>query len=500
MQVACPQCRAQLVLDDADAHAGARGLTCVRCGFAFAVNVVATTAASAPTAPALPAAAPAPKVVPVLASAPKTSFQAEQAAGVIGALPTSMQRVDTGTSVVVDPVLQEEQQGSLGQDPSDAGASAGAGNWRRAAMEAVTQEIRVPESLARTPTEQATPPGDEVASALITTPTQTEPTSQAEALRVAGLEARATEPESTQERGETLAGGFELDASGVPRAVLAALGATALRRAPGAVSPQLLERTTAPDASGMTAVRTPPLVASDSGPEQVGASPALGADPAQGTDPEFDLAAGLETDATAELRPEWRREPPRRGRPLGTAMLLLGVAAGSVALFVLARNDWTLDLGRVGPMLTRAFGTAVPANPLLADLRVTGPATELSALADQPRVLLVRGTVENGSPVARAFVYVRAWIERGGVIVASAEAPLDNVFTVAELSRLTARELRGAINPAGRERRNARLGPGEVVPYMVVLTPLPPGPARAGQEVQVAISRVEPVEGRSQAR
>ncbi|MBK8481577.1 MAG: hypothetical protein IPL40_10425 [Proteobacteria bacterium] len=495
MQVACPQCRAHLVLDGAEPQAGVQGLTCARCGFAFAVNVVAAVAANAPTAPGLPAAGRLPALVPTLASAPKTSFQAEQAAGVIGAPGTSVHRIDTTSSVVVDPLLQEEQAASSGLEPSEQPVGAGGGSWRRAAMEAVTQEIRVPEALAQLPTVQASAPGEVSAAALVTTPTQTDPTLQAVGKGAEALAPLVTEPESGGPEQQALGGPSQDDAGGVPLAVLAALGATAPRGGQGAARPWLRERATAPDHPGVVPVATPPLLTSASGPGRLG--------PPEGcySDPEFDLAMGIETDATAELRPEWRREAPRGLRPFGAAMLLLGLAAAALALFVLARNDWTLDVGRFGRMLTRAFGSEEPANPLLAELRLTGPATEVAALADQPRVLLVRGTVENGSPVARGFVYVRAWIERGGVIVASAEAPLDNVFTVAELSRLSARGLRGAINPAGRERRNARLGPGEVVPYMVVLTPLPPGLAAAEeQSVRVAISRVEPFEARPGAR
>lgn len=503
MQVACPQCRANLLLGAGDSHAGMRRLTCARCGSSFAVNVAGFPPSEAPTAPALPVIASGPAAVTAAPTAsPRTSFQAEQVAGVIGAPPTSVHRVDTGTSVVVDPELRQEELGLLGQGAAEGQGGAGSGSWRRAAMEAVTQEIRVPESLSRTPTEQVPPPAAIPEPALATTPTETDPTLKrvpavaGQPAPVEGLTALVTEPEADRNADDLsrAAGAFAADGSGVPAAVLLALGATAPSRLPGALAAELLDRPTAPDLSGITSVGTPPLLGSGSAPE------GAGGERPPNTDPDFDLAAGVESDATAELRPEWRRVPPARRRRLGTAVLLGGVALAAAVLFLLARNNWVLDVARLGPLLSGAFGAEEAADPLRADLRLSAPSVELAALADRPRVLLVRGTVHNGSPVARAFIYVRAWVERGGVIVASGEAPLDNVFTVAELSRLTARGLRGAIVPAGRERRNLRLGPGEVVPFLVVLTSLPPGAPPTAPDLRLAISKIEAFEERNGPR
>jgi hypothetical protein len=77
------------------------------------------------------------------------------------------------------------------------------------------------------------------------------------------------------------------------------------------------------------------------------------------------------------------------------------------------------------------------------------------------------------------------------VAAAKAEAPAGNVFSAEQLANLTKTSLASRWNPAGSDGKNAKLEPGQVEAYMVVLTDLPPDYSRATYSVAVTVSQAE---------
>lgn len=184
----------------------------------------------------------------------------------------------------------------------------------------------------------------------------------------------------------------------------------------------------------------------------------------------------------------------RAVRVIGMSMLLLITLALAFGLFVLARNDWRLDFSNLDRMLERALGgdapTATRDSPR-EQLSVSEPALARHQFLDGSKVLAATGVVRNLRGAAKRYVYVRAELRQGDLIVASARAPAGNVFTRDELATMDKESLYSLSNPAGKSGRNAKIAVGGSVEYMVVFTKLPHDYAPSKYKVVTRVDSVE---------
>ncbi|MCC6750267.1 MAG: hypothetical protein IT371_21560 [Deltaproteobacteria bacterium] len=198
--------------------------------------------------------------------------------------------------------------------------------------------------------------------------------------------------------------------------------------------------------------------------------------------------------------PAWTLPPPQVsvaaegsgvGRAFGLLVLLLGGSGVLFSLFVLYRNDWSLDLGNLRGMLHRALGDKPRAAPELEGLTLSPPIAREVRLAGGQRALILEGAIKNDGAVPRRYIYVRGLLRRSGLTVIRREIPAGNVFAAEQLGKLSPDGLEARLNPAGSDGRNARLTIGQSVAYMVVLAPLPEDYAPERYDVAAEIARAE---------
>lgn len=187
--------------------------------------------------------------------------------------------------------------------------------------------------------------------------------------------------------------------------------------------------------------------------------------------------------------------PPQTGRTakaIGLIITSLVFASLVLLLFVLHKNDWSVDPSNIDKMLDRAFGDAPPQlPPELAQLEVTQPIVDKVKLADGTAVVTAEGVLKNVGTITRRFVHVRAMVKRGSRTVGTAEAPAGNLFQRADLIKMTYKQIETAINPAGQQGRNALLKPGESIAYMVVIPDITEPFDPSTHVVQVKVLRAE---------
>jgi hypothetical protein len=124
-------------------------------------------------------------------------------------------------------------------------------------------------------------------------------------------------------------------------------------------------------------------------------------------------------------------------------------------------------------------------------LEVTKPVVRRTLLKDQRPVLTATGLVHNKGTSAKRYIYVRASLMEGRHTRATGEAPADNVFKDAQLRELSSARLPSKLNPGGFLGRNGKIGPGQSVAYMVVLTNIPRDYNIEDFQVKASISRAE---------
>lgn len=172
-------------------------------------------------------------------------------------------------------------------------------------------------------------------------------------------------------------------------------------------------------------------------------------------------------------------------------MLLLGSFS---FLYILYQNDWSLDFANFGAMVDRALGKNPhqQLEPVMQGLEVSPPTVTETDLATGERVLVVQGNVTNKSERARKYIYVKALIkDRHGRTMGSEEAPADNIFTKEQLAKFSKTQFVAHFNPAGQQKRNMKLDPGQSIPYMVVLTTLPADYSAEKYLITTELSQVE---------
>lgn len=188
--------------------------------------------------------------------------------------------------------------------------------------------------------------------------------------------------------------------------------------------------------------------------------------------------------------------PARSGRAVkvfGILMTLVILVAGSLFLYILMRNDWSLDISRFDEMVARAFGLSegTEVKPELRAVFVSQPILDRAKLASGESVLLCRGQVKNTDSPTLAYISVRGVLKRHGNGVLTAESPAGNTFTVAQLEKLTKSQVMASFNPAGQDGKNARVATGDSLDYALVLTPLPEDYEAGRYTVEVEASHAE---------
>ncbi|MBW2730936.1 MAG: hypothetical protein JRH20_01000 [Deltaproteobacteria bacterium] len=191
---------------------------------------------------------------------------------------------------------------------------------------------------------------------------------------------------------------------------------------------------------------------------------------------------------------------PRQSRAVkavGILMLLSITLTLAFGLFVLFRNDWTLDFSNLDRMVEHAFGgtpIAPPRDTLDEQLSLSKPALTRYQFLDGTPALAASGVVRNLRGETKRYVYVRAELRKGRQIVSRARAPAGNVFTRDEFATLDKESLYSTSNPAGKNGRNTKIPVGASVGYMVVFTAVPPDYSPGKYDVVAHIDSVESYE------
>lgn len=444
MQILCPNCREALTLPHELLRKGVARTACPSCNFPFVARL---------GTPATDGSARRDPTLPIYLEGVTSSAANVEAAGEIGVKLPAMMPADTRTRVVLDDSLKLEIESVRGRrgDPSTPG-------WIAATTATMQPTTPSPSLLAET------------------TDVRGDPTDPA----VLPLDKLATDVSSHP---DTLG---PVEASPAPE--------SAEYEALNPVRP-LADRTKA-----VSATLTEPAGLSPSAARPLQLSPTA---PAAGqVDPRsttMRFPPGMDTSAPPDsLAPPPLSDPRAGSVARGIGLVVSVVVFGSIVfgLFVLSRNDWSLDPSRLDIMLDRALhGTSDPLPRELANLETSQPIVDLTKLADDRPVVTAEGVVKNTGSTVRRFIYLRAEIRQRDRVIASAEAPAGNLFRRAELGRLTKTTLASLINPAGRQGRNAKVEPGESVAYMVVFTDLPAGFVLAEHEVVARVSKAELNEG-----
>jgi hypothetical protein len=456
MQIDCPNCKAPISLPPKLMQIGVARLDCARCAFTFVARLGSPSSSDREDRnPDLP----------IYLEGVKSSSAAQETAGEIGPRRPAFIPADTRTTVVIDGELKREIERHRTSEQGITGSHA------RQWVSAATDRTQLPRPAAgledmQTLTSADESEGERTAESPISAdssplpPVETEPDNAGQP----STAARNTRSESAE---------FECYApvdSPLRSASLAPLpqanATPRTRAAVGTISTSPMAPTSAPAANLDVYSATAPTFATGD----------------QTLPHEFDAAF-----------PAHRATPGRALRVLGMLISISIFACIVLALFVMARNDWSFDLSNLDRMLAHAFsGEAIEElPPEIAQLEVSSPIAELTQLKDNVPVVTAEGVVKNVGTRTRRFIYLRASVKRNRHVIAIEEAPAGNLFSRAELAQLTKRRLQASLNPAGRQGRNARVAPGESVAYMVVITGLPNGFDLSQHRVVAEVSQAE---------
>jgi len=500
MNVPCPKCKQAFQVPEEVMTRGVAHVSCDHCSFKFVIRLGDPGAAKKKEEP--------PPGAPLDLEGVKTSGAASFAAGEIGgAAQPKFVSAETSTSIRMDPGFEREiQQAQTGSLPPGI-------------TEQPTEVDQAPLASAPTAVDQGVSPADL-------------PTAQVRPLPAP----RPAAPPSPEPPAPAAPAG-PVDAAPAPAPAPAAPAGpvdTAAQTAPAPTAPAQTTPTAPAEAAPGLATATPgpalqpqplPQAPVPAGPvggfesfKPVNAVPA----PPPGAEVPLPppLAAGTPVISTHQIMhpayqhplvmvitpqnpEEWAAmqvpEPSSGGmRALGLFFTILLVVATVLFFYVLAKNDWSLDLADLGGMIDRAFGGGAAAMEVKDELRglevdqPDSPIVEEAKLANDQRVLTIQGVVRNNDTRTRRFVYVRAQLmDIHGRKVIGVESPAGNVFTTEQLAALTPTRLNASINPAGRDGSNARLEPGQSVAYMVVITTIPFDYDPAKYKVHVEVSQAE---------
>lgn len=160
--------------------------------------------------------------------------------------------------------------------------------------------------------------------------------------------------------------------------------------------------------------------------------------------------------------------PPRESaavQTIGKIMFFSIIALLLFGLFVLIRNDWTLDFQNLDKMMNRAFGGQKEEST--QEFEISSPSLEEVILADKKKALVAKGLLKNLSSKTKRYIYVQATLFEGSLPLNIQSTPAGNLFSKEELKKLTFVQLNSRINPAGRNGRNAKLLPQASIDYMI---------------------------------
>ncbi|MCA9671900.1 MAG: hypothetical protein KC503_40150, partial [Myxococcales bacterium] len=177
------------------------------------------------------------------------------------------------------------------------------------------------------------------------------------------------------------------------------------------------------------------------------------------------------------------------GKIFGIFLMLILVGGGLFFLFVLARNDWSLDLANFGAMIDRAFGGS--RRHRAGALDIAPGQTQILTLHGK-KVLVANGVITNNTTKEHRFIYVLGWIKRGATVMASSgEVPAGNVFTDEQLAKMKPKALRSRLNPAGTDGANRSIATGATIGYQIIFNKLPADYSTDRYRVEVKIARSE---------
>ena len=178
---------------------------------------------------------------------------------------------------------------------------------------------------------------------------------------------------------------------------------------------------------------------------------------------------------------------------LGIFMSIVVLVTGLFFLIVIARNNWSLDVGRFDEQVSRAFSVTPEAKPQdeLRAIIVTSPVVDEVRFDTGEKALLARGTVKNNDTRTLRYIYVKAWLTRHGRKATSSEAPAGNTFTVEELTKLSKSQAMGRYNPGGLNKVNVKVQGGDKLKYAVIISPLPGDYTPERYDVEIVPSKAE---------
>jgi len=546
MKIACPHCRADFAVPDEVMRRGVARVACESCSFSFVIRL------------GDPGSAKPREEAPIVIEGLKSSGKAAFAAGEIGQQRSRFIAAETRTLVVLDPELREEIEkvGPLEIAPSrpsprdptepDTGAtptrpdlpSVGAASPGKATSDAPPPAPPAPAPASSPPEAQPAltfeaGPADEPTERLPVQPAN-EPTERLPVQPPAGEGFEAFRPVGAPVAPPP---GAEVPPTPSPAQLAAAglipvpVAAAAPAAAPVAVAPMAAPFAPPPPFASLPpeppAVAPPAAPFASLPPEPRAAPPAgyapspfAGGPPAAAAQPmpyppAYPAAAyppaayppasyppaayapgygyqpGFGPPEDVAI-PEPR--PSRAGRVIGMMMSLIVGLSVLFFLFLLVRNDWSLDFANFGRMIDRAFGRASKqvGRQELRGLDASEPIVEQGRLASGEVVVTAKGAVKNNDTRVRRYVYVRARLrDKRGRDVLTAEVPAGNIFSLDELRGLSKRDLDGRINPGGRDGRNQKVEPGQSLAYMVVLVGPPPDYSAGRYDVAAEVSQAE---------
>jgi hypothetical protein len=537
MNVACPNCRVDIAVPEEVLRRGVARVTCKKCNFAFVIRL------GDPGAAKPPPAAPPPKLEGV-----KSSGSLVSTAGEISKQPQRFIAADTRTSIVLDPELQREIAEARGpQPPAEQDTAPVALPQESSGLAELPTEVGEPpppatDPLLAEPTPPtpaaietqpegfesfhppeapvAPPPGAEAPAPPAPSPPPTVPTGPAPQPMLPGMAPAMM----TGLPPQPMPGLPPQPMPGLPPQPMPGLPPQPMPGLPpqpmAGLPPQPMAGLPPQPMAGL-----PPQPMSGIAPMMPGMVPAMpGLAPSpmmppgmmpQGTLPPEPPAHGGNVYAHRPAYAVYTHpsgvpievvigiddlSPPRPGgatKAIGFLMLLVFLVGGPFLLFVLYRNDWSLDLANFGTMVQRAFGSQAPKRPASRELRgleltPPEPIVAEAKLSTGERALLVQGVVKNNDTRTRRFIYVRVWLlDARGQKVLSAEAPAGNLFSKEQLAGLDRTSIQSHLNPGGSDGRNQRVEPGQTVAYMVVLSGLPPGFSLAEYTATAEVSQAE---------
>jgi hypothetical protein len=541
MNVPCPKCHGAFKVPDEVMTRGVAHVVCQKCRFKFVIRLGDPGSAPPKEEP--------PPGAPLQLEGVKTSGAMSATSGVIGDAKPKFIAAETMTSIRVDPEFQREihkmkrQVGEPIEEPTPATPLRPLEEEPTpavpppAAEEPTPSEEPTPAAVPSAMTEEPTPAAPPPAMAEEPTPAAPPPVMAEEPTPAAPPPAMAEEPtpaapppamveEPTPAEEPTP----EEPTPAAPPPVMAvptpsaALAAQPTEEMPAPAPPPV--PAPASTAGGFEAFRpvdtlpTPPPGAevyqasqyASMIPQTVAGQPVMAVHqvmPQQlGAVPYQHPLVLVITPQPEELQRMERELQQKAGQPAGRGMRALGlfmtfVLLGALVflLYVLYKNDWSLDLANLGEMVENAFGSGAPREVAdeLRNLDIVDPErpiVELARLKTGLRVLTVQGVVRNNDTRTRRFIYVQATVLDNHMRPVTTErAPAGNIFSVEQLASMTPLKLRSSLNPAGSDGSNARLEPGQSVAFMVVVTKVPHDFTPARHRVHVEVVQAELYDG-----